>query len=162
MKYKTKHKTELLTFLENNQDRHLTIQEIQKALKSIPQATLYRLIDSLVENGQVKKYFIDPTQYDLVIGYRADDAYFRFPLDFVRGNITLEQLGASFELGQLGIQYAVMSEKCINKLSYKESILSNQKFINRYFEQVIRATERYDNLSKDEEGTRIFDIMRAL
>lgn len=60
MKYKTKHKAELLTFLENNQDRHLTIQEIQKALKSIPQATLYRLMDSLVENGQVKKYFIDP------------------------------------------------------------------------------------------------------
>ena len=36
-------------------------------------------------------YYIDVTKYDLVVGYRADDAYFRFPLDFVRGNITLEQ-----------------------------------------------------------------------
>ena len=60
MKYKTKHKAELIEFLKKNQDKHLTIQEIQKSLKKIPQATLYRLMDSLVENGEVKKYFIDP------------------------------------------------------------------------------------------------------
>lgn len=60
MKYKTKHKTELIEFLKKNEDKHLTIHEIQRSLKGIPQATLYRLMDSLVESGQVRKYFIEP------------------------------------------------------------------------------------------------------
>ena len=60
MKYKTKHKTELIEFLKKHQDEHLTINEIQRSLKKIPQATLYRLMDSLVESGQVRKYFIEP------------------------------------------------------------------------------------------------------
>lgn len=60
MKYKTKHKSELLAFLKENEDKHLTIQEIQSSLKSIPTATLYRLMDSLVESKEVRKYFVEP------------------------------------------------------------------------------------------------------
>ena len=106
-------------------------------------------------------YFIDPTQYDIVIGFRADDAYFRFPTDLVRGNITLEQLNHSFDLGELGIQYVLMSQKAIDALKFEECFLSNQTYINKYFDRVNSATEMYDSLSKDEEGTRIFDIIRG-
>ena len=62
MKYKTKHKTQLVSFLKKNDDKHLTIQEIQNSLSSIPQATLYRLMDSLVQEGLVRKYIIGPSQ----------------------------------------------------------------------------------------------------
>ena len=31
----------------------------------------------------LEKYYIDISQYDVVIGYRADDAYFRFPTRFI-------------------------------------------------------------------------------
>lgn len=106
-------------------------------------------------------YYIDVTQYDFVVGYRADDAYFRFPLDFIRGNITLEQLEKSFELGKLGIQYVLISDRAINRLTYLETISSNAEYIGKYFDNVRNATDRYNNLSKDEEGTRIFDIMRG-
>lgn len=105
-------------------------------------------------------YFINPYDYDVVIGYRADDAYFRFPLDFIRGNITLEQLESSYQLGELGIQYALTSEKAINSLKYIDSSLSTRNYIDKYFKRVQNATELYDSLSKDEEGTRIYDIMR--
>ncbi len=105
-------------------------------------------------------YYIDINQYDVVIGYRADDAYFRFPRDFLNGNITLEQLNKSFELGDLGIQYALISEKAIKELKYIKCIESNGTYINSYFENVRRATEKYNQLDFDEEGTRIFDIMR--
>lgn len=107
-------------------------------------------------------YYIDVTQYDLIIGYRADDAYFRFPLDFIRGNLTLEQLEYSFNLGNLGIQYAIISEKGIKHLSFNQTIPSEYKYINRYFENVTFATKRFDELNKDEEGTRIFDLMRSV
>ena len=106
-------------------------------------------------------YFINPYSYDIVIGYRADDAYFRFPLDFIRGNITLEQLSHSFELGELGIQYALMSQKAIDLLTFEECFMSKKTYIEKYFSRVNCATEMYDSLSKDEEGTRIYNIIQG-
>ena len=60
MKYNTKHKNELILFLMKNADRHLTISEIHEELPKIPQATLYRLMDSLCEDGLLRKYTIGP------------------------------------------------------------------------------------------------------
>lgn len=105
-------------------------------------------------------YFVNVKEFDLVIGYRADDAYFRFPLDFVRGNLTLAQLEYSFNLGELGIQYVIVSQKGIDRLTFINSFMSNEKYINQYYESVTRASKAFDMLSKDEEGIRIFDIMR--
>ena len=107
-----------------------------------------------------KNYFIDVTKYYFVIGYRADDAYFRFPLDFVRGNLTMEQLESSFMLGELGIQYVLVGKKGFESLSFIRAFSSEDKYINRYFDNVSRATEAFDRLDKDEEGTRIIDVMR--
>lgn len=107
-----------------------------------------------------EQYYIDVEQYDVVIGYRADDAYFRFPLDFIRGNLTLSQLETSFLLGNLGIQYALISEKSFHKLKYKKSGVSSEKYLNQYFQKVNQVTSVFDNLNKDEEGIRIIDIMR--
>ena len=106
-------------------------------------------------------YYIDVNQYDVIIGYRADDAYFRFPSDFVRGNITLEQLKKSFELGNLGVQIVIMSERAINRLHFIDAIVPENKYCGQYYSTVQKATEEYDSLSKDEEGIRIFDIIRG-
>ena len=105
-------------------------------------------------------YFVNVKEFDLVIDYRADDAYFRFPLDFIRGNLTLAQLEYSFNLGELGIQYVIVSQKGIDRLTFINSFMSNEKYINQYYESVTRASKAFDMLSKDEEGIRIFDIMR--
>ena len=107
-----------------------------------------------------EKYFIDVNEYDVVVGYRADDAYFRFPLDFIRGNLTLEQLSQSFQLGNLGIQYVLISEKALSHLKFKKAILSEEKYIKKYFEQVRTTTKTFDSFSKDADGIRIQDIMR--
>ena len=104
-------------------------------------------------------YFINVSDYDLVIGYRADDAYFRFPLDFIRGNLTIEQLEYSFDLGNLGVQYVIVSQRGINHLTYVNTITSEQKYIGSYFNNVAFASQRFDELNKDDEGIRIFDII---
>ena len=105
-------------------------------------------------------YYIDINDYDLVIGYRADDAYFRFPLEFIRGNITIEQLEYAFNLGNLGIQYVITSQKGIEQLKFVKSIQSSEEYLNRYFTNVVNATKSFDSLNRDEDGIRIFDIMR--
>lgn len=62
MKYQTKHKKALIEYLKENSHRHLSINEIQEGMKhAIPVATLYRLIDSLVDEGLVRKYIIGPS-----------------------------------------------------------------------------------------------------
>ena len=127
----------------------------------------FRDIDSSVKNSFPKRlqfiednYYIDVNKYDLVIGYRADDAYFRFPIDFIRGNLTLEQLEESFNLGKLGIQYVLISPKSFKSLNFVKSIQSSPKYIGRYFDTINKATNRFNSLDKDEEGTRITDVMK--
>lgn len=105
-------------------------------------------------------YYLDVEQYDVIIGFRADDAYFRFPQDFVRGNLTLEQLDYSFKFGDLGVQYVLMSENAINRLKFVKSFPSEQKYLGKYFSRVIDATNDFNKLNKDSDGTRIQDIMR--
>lgn len=107
-----------------------------------------------------EKYYIDVTRYDLVIGYRADDAYFRFPVQFLIGNITLEQLEEAFMLGELGIQHVIMSQKGLDNLKYVKSTTADKKYLNQYYQRVIEATQRFDRLNKEAKGTRIFDILK--
>ena len=127
----------------------------------------YRTLDDGFINSFVARlrfleenYYIDVFEYDLVIGYRADDAYFRFPLDFIRGNLTLSQLEYAFNLGKLGIQYVITSQKGMENLIFINSFPSEEKYINQYFDNVTRASKTFDELNKDEDGIRIFDIMR--
>ena len=37
----------------------------------------------------MEKYNIDISEYDLIIGYRADDFYFRFAEDFLNNSISV-------------------------------------------------------------------------
>ena len=53
----------------------------------------------------IKNCHLDYSAYDIIIGYRADDSYFRFPESFVRSEITLESLEKIFQAGDLGKQY---------------------------------------------------------
>lgn len=60
MKYNTKNKLTVINCLKANQDKHLTIEEIDNLLnKKISLASLYRIIDNLVLDGLVRKYVID-------------------------------------------------------------------------------------------------------
>ena len=76
------------------------------------------------------------------------------------GNLTLEQLSYAFNLGELGIQYVLISEKAIKKIKFLKAELVDKKYINKYYENVTRATNRYNELDKDTDGIRITDLMK--
>ena len=67
----------------------------------------------------IKNFYIDVTQFDIVIGYRADDSYFSFARDFVNNTISVRQLSRAMELGQLGKQVVIISEKAFDKLEFE-------------------------------------------
>ena len=60
MRYATKNKLKVLNILKDNENRHLTIEELfLLANKKVPLASLYRILDQLEEDGLVRRYFID-------------------------------------------------------------------------------------------------------
>ena len=83
-----------------------------------------------VLNWLIKHFDVDLTGHDLVIGYRADDAYFRYARDFVEGNLSLEKLSEAMKLGKLGLQYVLMSKKAYELISFQsfEMVKKNEDY----------------------------------
>lgn len=80
---------------------------------------------SLPAANQAKKYIlenfdIDTSDYDIIIGYRADDSYFSFVRDFVNNGISVEQLSNAMKLGKLGKQVVLKSKKAFSTIEYLE------------------------------------------
>ena len=63
--YKTKQRDFILQFLMQNQNRHLTVDEVVDHLKQsgnpVGKATVYRYMDKLVNQGQVRKFLLEDT-----------------------------------------------------------------------------------------------------
>ena len=110
----------------------------------------------------LERYYVPTEEYDVVIGYRADDAYFRFPLMFVRGVLTYAKLETIYTLGDLGKQYAFVSEKAFRNLRFIEAIPSEASFQERYWAKKDSADRSYRELEREErrsKGMRIRDLM---
>ena len=65
MKYQTKQKQKILNIFQNNDDRHLTVEEIKSLLdeqgEHISIATIYRKVDELAKEGLIQKIVFDNT-----------------------------------------------------------------------------------------------------
>ena len=73
------------------------------------------------KNYLQKNFFVDPSEYDIVIGYRADDSYFSFAQDFVSGAISLRKLSEAMRLGKLGEQIVLKSPLSFTHLHFLEA-----------------------------------------
>ena len=56
---------------------------------------------------------------DVLIGYRADEAYFALVEEFFNNNISLRQLAQVFNRKNAGLQVVLLSEKAANSLTFK-------------------------------------------
>lgn len=111
----------------------------------------------------IKKFYIDVDEYDVIKGYRADDSYFRFPKSFLNNDLAFEDLDYVFKLGDLGIQYAFMSQKALDLLKFTKAIPCEETFIGDYFSKIQEATKTYDSLvnrSKHPRKHYIFDLIK--
>ena len=67
----------------------------------------------------LKHFSINYRDYDIIVGYRADDSYFAFAQDFISGAISYQQLARAMKLGNLGKQMVLISEKAFSKISFE-------------------------------------------
>ena len=73
--------------------------------------------------GRAKRYlkenfYVNVNAYDVVIGYRADDAYYDFADAFLNNEITVEQLAQAMRLGKLGEQVVLKSKSAFNSILF--------------------------------------------
>lgn len=111
----------------------------------------------------LEKYYIDVNEFDVVKGFRADDAYFRFAKDFINGTLAFEDLETVFKLGNLGIQYALISERAIKLLKFEKIIDCDSSYVGHHYNIVKEATEIYRKILNSEgtiNKTYILDLMR--
>ena len=131
----------------------------------------YRIPTGLNPNDEqardyiVKNFSVDLTDVDVIIGYRADDSYFSFARDFVKNTITVSQLAKAMELGKLGIQVVLHSEKAFNNLKYvKSTVAENETYYTKRVARDLQAREEYQNTTRnikvDKDDLFIMDIIR--
>lgn len=88
-------------------------------------------------------FLIDYKEYDIIIGFRADDSYFSFAQDFINGAISYRQLANAMKLGNLGEQFVIKSEKAFKQIKFISSM--KVKASEWYF----KANQRDINARRD-------------
>ena len=110
-------------------------------------------------------YLIDISSYDIIIGYRADDSYFSFAQDFIMGTISLQKLSEAMNLGHLGEQVVIKSEKAFGRIKY---ISYEEAFADIYYKKKcdmdLNARTAYSDMRSSADRLNeiyILDIMRG-
>lgn len=109
-----------------------------------------------------EKHLIDISRFDIVIGYRADDSYFRFPESFVRSEITLESLEKIFQAGDLGKQYVLISKRAfhlVRFLDYQEAFENSKEDYYRRKNGADKIFADLLNADRYSKGTRMRDLI---
>ena len=125
-----------------------------------------RLSTPIMKRGKeylLEHYLPDVSEYDAIIGYRADDSYFSFAKSFVNNAISLKQLGNAMRLGKLGEQFVLKSQKAFDTIKFLDyTVADNTEY---YFKRKTRDDEAraayYKELeNEDLDGIFMRDIIR--
>ena len=121
-------------------------------------------ISEEAKNYLQKNFFVDPSPYDIIIGYRADDSYFAFAQDFVAGTISLRKLSEAMHLGKLGEQIVLKSKKSFDHIRFLDAEKAEAEiYYERRMERDREARRAYRSTRQSPaELNEIFmlDIMR--
>lgn len=113
----------------------------------------------------IDNFLIDLTDYDVVIGYRADDSYFSFAESFVQNGLPLRSLNQALRLGKLGEQTVLISEKAFSNLTFKGAELADKtihypKFITRDSNARETYKKEIRNSRSYKDDIFVLDILR--
>ncbi len=113
----------------------------------------------------ISRFMPDTTDVDVMIGYRADDSYFSFAEDFVNNTISLRDLNLAMQLGTLGEQIVLLSERSFGRIEFVEyEVADYREYYYKRSERDQNARGAYASRKKDLQQLMddifILDIMR--
>ena len=109
--------TDNLKILNLLDGKHSVLNWIALLLKH----RIFTLQDAIAIDARdyiIEHYSVDTTEYDVVIGYRADDSYFSYAQSFVGNALPLRSLNQALKLGKLGAQTVLISERAFEQIKF--------------------------------------------
>lgn len=97
----------------------------------------------LVAKELNKLFSVDTSDYDLIIGYRADDSYFSFAQAFLSNSLAIQSLSYVLSLGHLGLQYFLRSEKAFKQLKFLDFENVTEEYYYAFKDRDQKAREDY-------------------
>jgi len=95
--------------------------------------------------------------FDAIEGYRADDSYFTFALDFLNNTISIRQLSRAMKLGSLGKQFVLISRKAFDKIRFIQSESADwNEYYSKRKKRDLDARNEY--LSHERSANRLDDV----
>lgn len=125
-----------------------------------------RLSTSLSVRGReylIENFLPEFENYDVIVGYRADDSYFSFARSFVSNEISLKQLGYAMRLGKLGEQFVLKSKKAFDAIKFLDYTVADNSvyyFKRKARDDEARATYNKEIENEDLDGIFMRDIIR--
>ena len=116
-------------------------------------------------NYIIKNFSIDLRDYDVIVGYRADDSYFSFAESFVQNGLPLRSLNQALRLGKLGEQTVLISEKAFEHLTFEDVKLADKTiYYPKFIKRDSSARETYRNEIRESRSYKddifVLDILR--
>jgi len=111
------------------------------------------------------RFMPDVENVDVMIGYRADDSYFSFAEDFINNTISLRDLNLAMQLGTLGEQVVLLSERSFAQIEFIEyEVADYREYYYKRAERDESARAAYKNRKKNLQQLMddifVLDIMR--
>jgi hypothetical protein len=118
--------------------------------------------------GKAKRYLeenfaVNVNAYDVVKGYRADDAYYDFADAFLNNAITVEQLASAMKLGKLGEQIVLKSRLAFERNQFVDfAVADSSKYPPARKARAMQAETDFRRISEsDSDGLYMIDIIRG-
>lgn len=128
----------------------------------------FRLTNPIAKDAReylLGHFSVNTQDYDVIVGYRADDSYFSFAEDFLNNAISIRKLEKAMRLGNLGEQVVLMTEKAFSSVQFlnaEEADRAKYYVLKSRRDQAARSeylhSDRKLGYSPDE--LYILDIMR--
>lgn len=113
----------------------------------------------------IDNFAIDTSNYDVIVGYRADDSYFSYAQSFVSNALPLRSLSRALQLGKLGEQTVLVSDKAFEKLTFLDAEpVAREIYYPKFLARDTQARKSYKEDIKKSKTYRddifVMDILR--
>ena len=113
----------------------------------------------------IKHYSVSIADYDIVVGYRADDSYFQYAESFVSNGLPLRSLNKALKLGKLGEQTVLVSQKAFDRIKFIDAApVSKDEYYPKFIDRDSSARKAFKQEIKKIKVYRddifVLDILR--
>lgn len=113
----------------------------------------------------IEHYSVNISDYDVVVGYRADDSYFQYAESFVSNGLPLRSLNKALKLGKLGEQTVLVSQKAFDQIKFIDAApMSKDEYYPKFIDRDSSARKAFKQEIKKSKVYRddifVLDILR--